>query len=60
VFGAVRQTLQAMHRTGAIVAAIVVGNAANLVLNLAFVHGRWGAPRSARWGARGRRPRRGG
>jgi hypothetical protein len=44
VFGAVRQTLQAMHRTGAIVAAIVVGNAANLVLNLAFVHGRWGAP----------------
>jgi MATE family multidrug resistance protein len=44
LFGVVRQALQAMHRTRAIVAAIVAGNLANLALNLAFVRGRWGAP----------------
>ncbi len=44
MFGVLRQALQAMHQTRAIVVAIVAGNAANLVLNLAFVRGRWGAP----------------
>jgi MATE family multidrug resistance protein len=44
VFGALRQALQAMHHTRAIVLAIVVGNAANVALNYALIHGRWGAP----------------
>ncbi len=44
VFNALRQALQAMHRTRAIVVAIVAGNVANLVFNLALVRGRWGAP----------------
>ncbi len=44
LFGVLRQALQAMHHTRAIVLAIVAGNVANFVLNLAFVRGRWGAP----------------
>ena len=44
MFGVLRQALQAMHHTRAVVAAMVAGNVANLVGNVALVHGRWGAP----------------
>lgn len=44
VFITLRQSLQAMKRPQAIVAAIVVGNVVNLSLNLWFVFGRWGVP----------------
>lgn len=43
-FTVLRQTLQAQHRTRAVVWAIVVGNAANLLLNWVFIYGRLGAP----------------
>src|ERR1051326_1616493 len=44
VFVALRQALQAMRQTRAIVGAIVVGNVVNLALNLVFVFGRFGVP----------------
>ncbi len=44
LFIAFRQTLQAMHRTAAIVAVIVLANLLNLLLNWVFVFGHWGAP----------------
>jgi MATE family multidrug resistance protein len=49
-FVTLRQGLQAMKRTQAIVWAIVCGNVVNLVLQELFVGGRWGL---ASWGANG-------
>lgn len=43
-FVALRQSLQAMKFTRAIVITIVVGNVVNLALNLVFVFGRFGFP----------------
>jgi MATE family multidrug resistance protein len=43
-FTVLRQTLQAQHRTRAVVWAIVVGNLVNLALNWVFIYGRLGAP----------------
>ena len=43
-FVTLRQGLQAMKRTKAIVGAILVGNVVNLVLQELFVTGRWGVP----------------
>lgn len=43
-FVVLRQTLQAMGHTRAIVATIVVANVANVVLNWALIFGRLGAP----------------
>ncbi len=45
VFVALRQSLQAMGHTRGIVAAIVGGNALNVVLNWALIYGHLGAPR---------------
>jgi MATE family multidrug resistance protein len=44
-FTALRQTLQALHRNGAIVATIVVANVINAMLNWVLVFGHLGAPR---------------
>ena len=44
LFIALRQTLQAMHRTFAIVAVIVAANLVNLLLNWVLVFGHWGMP----------------
>lgn len=44
VFIALRQCLQAMKRTEAVVGAIIVGNLLNLLLNWMFVFGNLGAP----------------
>ena len=44
LFTVLRQTLQAQHRTRAVVWAIVVGNVANLLLNWVFIYGRLGMP----------------
>jgi MATE family multidrug resistance protein len=43
-FTVLRQALQAQHRTRAVVWAIVVGNAVNLLLNWVLIYGRLGAP----------------
>ena len=43
-FVVVRQTLQAMHLTRAIVAAIVVANVVNVALNWVLIYGKLGAP----------------
>jgi MATE family multidrug resistance protein len=39
-----RQTLQAMHRTGALLVAVVAANVANVVLNWALIWGHLGLP----------------
>ena len=44
-FTVLRQTLQALHRNGSIVATIIVANVVNAVLNWVFVFGHLGAPR---------------
>ncbi len=44
VFVAVRQTLQAYHRTGAIVITILLANAVNALLNYGLIFGRLGFP----------------
>ena len=44
LFVALRQTLQAMKHTRAILITIVAGNVVNLLLNLVFVFGRFGLP----------------
>lgn len=44
VFGVLRQTLQALHRTRAIVVTIVVANVINAVLDWVLVFGHWGSP----------------
>ena len=43
-FTVLRQTLQALHRNGAIVATIVIANVINAVLNWVLVFGNLGAP----------------
>lgn len=43
-FTALRQTLQALHRNGAIVATVIVANVINAALNWIFVFGHLGAP----------------
>src|SRR5512134_4006731 len=43
-FGALRQSLQAMHRLAPIVVTIVIANVANIVLNYAWIFGRLGFP----------------
>lgn len=44
LFVVVRQTLQATSVVRPVMLAVLVGNAANVVLNLGFVHGRFGLP----------------
>lgn len=44
VFVVLRQSLQALHRTSALVGTIVVSNLANVVLNWVLIFGHWGAP----------------
>lgn len=44
LFVALRQTLQAMHRTAPIVVIIVIANVANVALNWVFVFGHLGLP----------------
>ncbi len=44
LFITLRQCLQAMKRTQAVVGAIIVGNLVNAGLNWIFVFGNWGAP----------------
>jgi MATE family multidrug resistance protein len=44
-FTVLRQTLQALHRNGAIVTTIIVANVINAVLNWVLVFGNLGAPR---------------
>ena len=44
-FTVLRQTLQALHRNGSIVATIIVANVINAVLNWVLVFGHLGAPR---------------
>lgn len=44
VFVLLRQSLQAFHVTRPIVAAVVIGNAANVLLNWIFIYGNLGAP----------------
>jgi MATE family multidrug resistance protein len=44
-FTALRQTLQALHRNGAIVATIIIANVINAALNWVLVFGNLGAPR---------------
>ena len=39
-----RQATQARGRSGPVVIAVVVGNVANLVLDLGLVYGKWGLP----------------
>ena len=43
-FTALRQTLQALHRTGAIVVTIIIANLVNALLNWVLVFGHIGAP----------------
>ena len=44
LFGALRQSLQALKRIAPIVAAMVVGNLANGGLNYLWIYGHWGFP----------------
>ncbi len=44
IFVVLRQTLQAMHRLRAILAATLVGNVANVFLNWVFIFGNLGSP----------------
>jgi MATE family multidrug resistance protein len=43
-FGALRQSLQAMHRLAPIVVTMVIANVVNVVLNYAWIFGRLGFP----------------
>ena len=43
-FGALRQSLQAMHRLTPIVVTMVIANLANVALNYAWIFGRFGFP----------------
>jgi len=43
LFVACRQILQAFHRVGAILVAVLVANASNALLNWVFIYGNWGA-----------------
>ena len=44
LFGALRQSLQAIKRVAPIVGAIVAGNLANVGLNYLWIYGHWGFP----------------
>ncbi len=44
LFGALRQSLQALKRIAPIVGAMVVGNLANVGLNYLWIYGHWGFP----------------
>jgi MATE family multidrug resistance protein len=44
VFNALRQSLQALGTTRAIVVAVVLANLVNALANWALIHGHWGAP----------------
>ncbi len=50
-FTVLRQTLQAMGRMRAIVAAIVLANLLNLGLNWVLIYGHWGAPAMGAFGS---------
>ncbi len=50
-FTVLRQTLQALGRMRAIVAAMVLANLLNILLNWALIYGHWGAPALGAFGS---------